>query len=174
MIVFSLTLFLFSSFTFFYKIRISKKPWTPRSTTWWVCLFKQCQCSCSRCIDILCWLGGCTRCPSRAVLRCLVRRELGWALCQRDSTGGSTYMLPLPFSCLFSWNLQGLFPCEMCFKLPSRCEERWADNTGRSAASMVIHGSSGNDAKARLLFSAFSAMGTFRFFQGDPFFLPDS
>lgn len=64
MIVFSLTLFLFSSFTFFYKIRISKKPRTPRSTTWWVCLFKQCQCSCSRCTDLLCWLGGCTRCPS--------------------------------------------------------------------------------------------------------------
>lgn len=118
--------------------------------------------------------GGCTRCPSRAVFQCLVRRELGRALCQRDSAGGSTYMLPLPFPCLFSWNLQGLFPWEMCFKLPSRCKEHWADHTGRPAAGMVIHGSSGNDAKARLLCSAFFAMGTFRFFQGDPFFLPDS
>lgn len=80
MIVFSLTLFLFSSFTFFYKIRISKKPRTPRSTSWWVCLFKQCQCSCSRCTDFLCWLGGMSQVSPPLslvwILRCLVRTEL--------------------------------------------------------------------------------------------------
>jgi len=34
------------------------------------------------------------------------------ALYQSDSAGGSAYVLPLPFPCLFSWNLQGLLPCE--------------------------------------------------------------
>lgn len=80
MIVFSLTLFLFSSFTFFYKIRISKKPRTPRSTSWWVCLFKQCQCSRSRCTDFFFCVGlggGCPRCPPLVwILLCLVRTEL--------------------------------------------------------------------------------------------------
>lgn len=173
MIVFSLTLFLFSSFTFFYKIRISKKPRTPRSTTWWVCLFKQCQCSCSRCIDILCWLGGCTRCPSR-VSSPVSSKERTHAkhFTRVTALEGALICYLCPSDACFHEACRDFFLasslplCQMCFKLLSRWERCWADHASRPAGGMVIHGSSGNDTKAKLLCSAFSAMEHFIFSRG--------
>jgi len=154
MIVFSLTLFLFSSFTFFYKIRISKKPRTPRSTTWWVCLFKQCQCSCSGCTDIGV-VGGCTSCPS--CLGSLVEEST----LPEQQPGGCLDVLTLPFPCLFPWTCRDCFPvsplplCQMCFQLLGGCrgvgQNSWA-------APLEVK------PKTPCCALASSAIGTFQFF----------
>jgi len=57
--------------------------------------------------------------------------------------------------------LRALGLCQMGFELLSRRERCWADHASRPAGGMVMHGSSGNEAKAELLCSAFSAVGTF-------------
>lgn len=142
MIVFSLTLFLFSSFTFFYKIRISKKPRTPRSTSWWVCLFKQCQCSLSFSVHrvvVLVW-GGCVRCPLWCGFSC-VQQGQSWcqALCQSASAGGGTPMSPLPLPCLLT--CRGIFPgspLPRCFHLPSGWQGAWAAPRSIPAGSRAI------------------------------------
>lgn len=85
-----------------------------------------------------------------------------------------TSALPMPVFVKLAGNFSFLPLCQMCFKLLSRWERCWADHTSRPAGSMVVHGSSGNDAKAKLLCSAFSAMGGLCFFQGDSLFLPES
>lgn len=173
MIVFSLTLFLFSSFTFFYKIRISKKPRTPRSTTWWVCLFKQCQCSCSRCIDILWWLGGCTSCPSRVGSPVSSRRAHAKHFARVTALEGALTCYLCPFHACFHETLRDFFPasplppCLMCLKLHRRWERCWADHTGRQS-------SSGNEAKAKLLRSCLLCNGNILFFPGGFFVPPES
>lgn len=153
MIVFSLTLFLFSSFTFFYKIRISKKPRTPRSTTWWVCLFKQCQCSCSGCTDIGV-VGGCTSFPS--CLGSLVEES---TLPERQP-GGSLDVLLCPFHACFHELVGTVFLwalCQMCFQLLGGCK-----GVGQNSQAAPL------EVKPRPPCCTFasSATGTFQFFPG--------
>lgn len=111
------------------------------------------------------------------VLRCLVRRELvpstlpewrHWrehlfvtSACFHETCRDFCPASPLPLR-------------QMCFKLLSGWERRWAAHASRPAGGMVVHGSSGNEAEAKLLCSAFSATGTFDFCQGDSLFLPES
>lgn len=143
MIVFSLTLFLFSSFTFFYKIRISKKPRTPRSTSWWVCLFKRCQCSRSRCTEFLCWFwGGMSQVsPLVWILRCLVRtKPVPSTLpeCQRWREHSH-----VTSACVHGTH-RGIFPgsplplCQACFHLPSGWQRAWAAPRSTPAGSRAV------------------------------------
>lgn len=144
MIVFSLTLFLFSSFTFFYKIRISKKPRTPRSTSWWVCLFKQCQCSRSRCTEFLCWFGGDVPGAFPSGVDSVRTELLPSTLPRVPALEGALTCHLCPCLACFHGTCRGVFPwsplplCQVSFHLPSRWQRAWAAPRSRPAGSRVI------------------------------------
>lgn len=165
MIVFSLTLFLFSSFTFFYKIRISKKPRTPRSTSWWVCLFKQCQCSCSRCTDFLCWLGGMSQVspPLSRVDSPVSSKDRARAkhFARVPALEGALTCHLCPCRACFHGISREISPWEPCASLPGVFSPaQWVTEGLGSSQEQTCRqqgqpGSSGNDAKANLPCSAF-------------------